>query len=312
MAFRPTAEGIVLWRFIAAIEVGPRADHHRHLPARAGAAQESRGAAFAHYQFIEFLIVPVVALLGWLWIPRRFLDMDGWRWVVLLGLGWRCLAWWLRAGRCRKAPAGSPCTATTAKAEAVLAKIEAGAAKDVGLNPCRRRRRSSEAGDRQVEHHGAVQAALRQADPGAVDLQPDPDHRLLRLRVLGADPVDHQGDHTSPPACSTPSSSRWRNPVGPLLGLLFADKMERRYQIACAGVLVGIFIYLFAIETNRPLIIVLGVHGHPVEQLDLVRLPRLSGRAVSDADPRPRPWASSIAGARRPRPPSPACSSASS
>jgi putative MFS transporter len=70
---------------------------------------------------------------------------------------------------------------------------------------------------------------------------------------------------------------------------LFADKMERRYQIACAGVLVGIFIWLFAVQTNPVLIVVLGVmvtlsnnwisfvfHGYQAEQYPT----RIRARAV--------------------------------
>src|SRR5262249_15119633 len=40
------------------------------------------------------------------------------------------------------------------------------------------------------------------------------------------------------------------NPIGPLLGVLVADRMERKWQIVCAGVSIGTFIYLFANQTN--------------------------------------------------------------
>ena len=44
-----------------------------------------RGRVFAFNQGIEFAVVPVVALLGWLLVPLHPLGLDGWRWVALIG-----------------------------------------------------------------------------------------------------------------------------------------------------------------------------------------------------------------------------------
>jgi len=49
------------------------------------------------------------------------------------------------------------------------------------------------------------------------------------------------------------------NPVGPLLGLLVADRMERKWQLVSAGVCVAVFMLLFAVQENMLLIIMLGV-----------------------------------------------------
>jgi MFS transporter, putative metabolite:H+ symporter len=49
------------------------------------------------------------------------------------------------------------------------------------------------------------------------------------------------------------------NPVGPLLGMLVADRMERKWQIVSAGLGIGIFMFLFAVQSNPALIIFLGV-----------------------------------------------------
>jgi putative MFS transporter len=69
------------------------------------------------------------------------------------------------------------------------------------------------------------------------------------------------------------------NPVGPLLGMLVADRMERKWQLVSAGALVGVFILLFALQTDPMLIILLGIcvtlannwisfvfHGYQAEQ----------------------------------------------
>jgi len=49
------------------------------------------------------------------------------------------------------------------------------------------------------------------------------------------------------------------NPVGPLLGALIADRIERKWQIVCAGIGIGGFMYLFAHQANPAVIIAFGV-----------------------------------------------------
>jgi MFS transporter, putative metabolite:H+ symporter len=47
--------------------------------------------------------------------------------------------------------------------------------------------------------------------------------------------------------------------VGPLLGMLVADRMERKWQIVSAGIAIGVFATLFANQANQALVIVFGV-----------------------------------------------------
>jgi putative MFS transporter len=49
------------------------------------------------------------------------------------------------------------------------------------------------------------------------------------------------------------------NPVGPLLGTLIADKMERKWQVCSSAVGIGVFGMLFAHAADAGLLIVLGV-----------------------------------------------------
>src|SRR6202158_5243987 len=95
MAFQHTAIGIVAWRLIAGIGIGVELvtiDTYitelvpKHL----------RGRAFAVNQVIQFSVVPVVALLAWLLVPRNPLGFDGWRWVVLIGALSAIFVWFIR------------------------------------------------------------------------------------------------------------------------------------------------------------------------------------------------------------------------
>ena len=49
------------------------------------------------------------------------------------------------------------------------------------------------------------------------------------------------------------------NPVGPLLGMLVADRMERKWQIVSAGISIGVFAYLFAQQADPVMVIAFGV-----------------------------------------------------
>ena len=68
MAFQTSAEGVDLWRFIASIGIGlEQVTIDTFIPELV--PPQGRGRAFAFNQFIAFLIVPVVAFLGWLLVP---------------------------------------------------------------------------------------------------------------------------------------------------------------------------------------------------------------------------------------------------
>jgi len=49
------------------------------------------------------------------------------------------------------------------------------------------------------------------------------------------------------------------NPIGPLLGMLVADRMERKWQISATAVGIGVFGLLFANQQGAVLLIVFGV-----------------------------------------------------
>ena len=49
------------------------------------------------------------------------------------------------------------------------------------------------------------------------------------------------------------------NPIGPLLGLLFADRIERKWQVCLRAIGIGMFGMLFARSTVPPALIALGV-----------------------------------------------------
>ncbi|HEY7392643.1 MAG TPA: MFS transporter, partial [Bryobacteraceae bacterium] len=129
MACQTTATGIDLWRFVASVGVGVEQVTIDTFLAEIVPPAE-RGRAFAFSQFIWFSVIPVVALLGWLLVPRAPLGIAGWRWVTLAGSAGALLAWWLRRSL-PESPRWLALHGRQAEAEKAIAAIEAIVARDL-------------------------------------------------------------------------------------------------------------------------------------------------------------------------------------
>jgi putative MFS transporter len=95
MAFQTTAFGVNLWRFIAGLGIGVElvtiGTYLSEL-----APKHIRGRAFAFCQAVGFSAVPVVAFLSYLLVPHAPLGVEGWRWVVIIGAHGAIFVWWIR------------------------------------------------------------------------------------------------------------------------------------------------------------------------------------------------------------------------
>ncbi|HWG30021.1 MAG TPA: MFS transporter [Steroidobacteraceae bacterium] len=286
MAFQSTAESVDLWRFIAAIGVGlEQITIDTFLPELV--PPRHRGRAFAFYQFIEFCVVPVVALLGWLLVPQDPLGLAGWRWVALIGSAGALAAWWLRLGL-PESPRWLALHGRVERAEGIMRDIEARVARDIGADALPPALASTE----------AVLVKSRFSEL----LKPPYGKRTLVLSIFNLmQTIAFYGFGAWVPTLMMAKGIHvttsleyafiiaLANPVGPLLGTLIADRMERKWQIVSAGTLVAIFMYLFALQQSPWLVIVFGVlvtlannwisfltHGYQSEQYPT----RIRARAV--------------------------------
>jgi len=96
MAFQQDAFHLNMWRFICGIGIGVELVTIDTYIAEL-APPRVRGRAFAYANIIQFAAIPVVALLGWLLVPRTLFGLDGWRFVVMAGSVGAVLAWFVRA-----------------------------------------------------------------------------------------------------------------------------------------------------------------------------------------------------------------------
>lgn len=95
MAFQQDAFGLNLWRFICGIGIGVELVTIDTYIAELS-PPKTRGRAFAYSNVIQFAALPVVAFLGWLLVPHSFFGIDGWRFVVVAGSVGAVLAWFVR------------------------------------------------------------------------------------------------------------------------------------------------------------------------------------------------------------------------
>ncbi|MDR0479780.1 MAG: MFS transporter [Burkholderiaceae bacterium] len=95
MAFQDSAGGLNFWRFVAGVGIGVElvtiGTYISEL-----APRHIRGRAFACEQVVGFMSVPVAAFLAYWLVPRAPFGIDGWRWVVLSGVVAAGFVWWMR------------------------------------------------------------------------------------------------------------------------------------------------------------------------------------------------------------------------
>ena len=254
MAFQNTAAGVDTWRFIASVGVGvEQVTLDTFLPEFVPPRQ--RGKAFAFSQFIWFAVIPLVALLGWLLVPKHPLGMAGWRWVTLLGSAGALLAWWLRRSL-PESPRWLALQGHYEQAERTMAELEARVERDLGM-PLPPPGPPREA----VPGRSRFREILRAPYAG----------RTLVMSVFNLmQTIAFYGFGSWVPTLLIAkgiyitTSLEYAfiiaiaNPAGPLAAMWIADRMERKWQLVWAGAAIGVFMLLFAHQTHPALIILCG------------------------------------------------------
>ena len=255
MAFQQSGVLLNVWRFIAGVGFGVQLitiDTYisELIPSAA------RGRAFAINQFIAFCVVPVVALLAWLLVPIAPLGLDGWRWVVLIGsIGAGVV--WLLIRRIPESPRWLAQNGRIEEAEAIVSMIEGKVRAETGRElPQPLRESTSESGS------GGFREIF--SEPYA--------RRTVMLSVFNmAQVIGFYGFAAWVPSLliargiTLTHSLEYSfiiaiaNPVGPLLGTLFADRMERKRQIMLGLTIMGVAMLAFSQASSPTFLIALGV-----------------------------------------------------
>ncbi|HTP92106.1 MAG TPA: MFS transporter [Xanthobacteraceae bacterium] len=247
MAFQDTPQSIDLWRFIASIGLGVELVNVDTYVSEL-VPKEQRGPAFAYNQFVMFTAVPVVALLAWQLVPQTILGLDGWRWVVIIGSVGALVIWWIRRSL-PESPRWLEQHGRIGEAESIIADLERRIRADTGkeLPPP-----ETIAGE--TERKSGVWAEMWSETYRG---------RTIMLVIYNLfQTVGYYGFSSWVPALLISQGVEVTKslaytfiiavaaPIGPLVGVVFADRFERKWQIAWAAAGIAMFGLLFAQQTT--------------------------------------------------------------
>jgi putative MFS transporter len=254
MAFQNSATGILLWRVIAGIGIGVELVTIDTYIAEL-VPKQVRGRAFAVNQVVQFLVVPLVALIAWLLVPRRPFGIDGWRWVVLIGAVSAVFVWFIRRG-IPESPRWLVAHGKLQQAEQVTSLMESHVTAELHTplpdpNP----------------------PVAEQAHDSFFDIFRSPylDRTLMLMVFNFFQTIGYYGFASWVPTLLISAGVRTTSslqysfiiamfaPVGPLLATGIADRTERKWQIVYSAVCIGLFGLLFAHQRNPLWLILCGV-----------------------------------------------------
>ncbi len=256
MAFQHTAMSIDIWRFIASIGIGVElVNIDSYVSEIAPRAQ--RGQYFAFNQVFAFAAVPVVAFLGWMLVPQQIMGLDGWRWVAIIGAIGAVFVWFIRL-RLPESPRWLAQHGRHEEADRILRAIENKVQTETG----------------QPLPLPVVVAGEDETVRGEwMEMWHDAYRRRTTMLILFniLQTVGFYGFAVWAPTyliskgLDVTKSLEYTfiiamaNPVGPVIGLLFADRFERKWQIGIAALVVAAAGLLFANSSAALPVVLFGI-----------------------------------------------------
>lgn len=276
MAFQKDALSLDLWRFISGIGIGVELvtiDTYIAELTPAG----FRGRAFAYANIVQFLAIPLVALLSWMLVPRSFLGVEGWRIVVLFGSVGALVVWVFRR-HLPESPRWLAEKGQLARANQIL-DIWENQARLKGSSSARRQPRVPIQCQQlvapivtQARGSGPSKAIERRAS-SFLDLTRAPYRsRTVMLIIFNLfQAAGYYGFASWIPTLLIASGIKVTTslgytfiialaaPVGPLLGVAFSDRIERKWIVSGAALAIALCGLAFAQAHGRFAIIACGV-----------------------------------------------------
>ena len=254
MAFQYTPNGVNLWRFIAGIGIGVELVTvdtfiSELVPKRA------RGKTFAIQQSIGFIPVPVVALLAWLLNPTAPFGLSGWRWVVIIGSVGAIIVWLVRL-RMPESPRWLAQQGRTEEADRVMSAIETQVAAEVG-------------GPLPAPEPPVMEDPRR----GKLSEIFNPTYRSRTIMLSVANffqTIGFYGFANWVPTLLIANGIHvsqtleysfiiaFAYPLFPLFSSLFADRIERKWQVCLSCIGIAVFGMAFAFQTSAIALIIIG------------------------------------------------------
>jgi MFS transporter, putative metabolite:H+ symporter len=257
MALQSTDVGLVFWRLLCGIGIGVEfVTIDTYLSELVPV--ERRGKAFAFTSLIGTTAYPITAFLAWAFVPYMPLGIDGWRWVPLIASVGAIIAWILRLGL-PESPRWLAAHGRREEAERITAMIEARVQASNGGRPLAPPRIVAD----EVEvGKGTFKEMFNETYRTRTIM-------LIIFQLLQT--VGYYGFTSWVPTLllaqgiNVTKSLAYTiiiaaaNPLGAFAATQFADKCERKWQLAFAALGIAGFGLIFAQMSSAPGIMTLGV-----------------------------------------------------
>lgn len=254
LAFQTTAAGLNFWRLIGGIGIGVElvtidAYISELVP------RTSRGKAFAFQQGVGFLAVPTIAFFAWLLVPLSPLGISGWRWVVVIGSVGALVIWVLRR-QLPESPRWLAQHGRTTESEQVMARIEA--------------RVAAESGGTLPEPRPAVAEFTHEGSYLEVFSPKYRKRTIMMLAVNLGSTIGFYGFANWVPTLLIAKGIQVTHsleytfiialayPIFAVASVTFADRMERKTQIALSSIGMSICGVIFSLQSWPAALVVLG------------------------------------------------------
>ncbi|WP_158940165.1 MFS transporter [Burkholderia sp. S171] len=260
MALQHSALQVDVWRFVAGIGLGVEmvtidAYIAEIVPAR------YRGRAFAFSTFVQLLAVPIAGVLSLVLIARSPLGVEGWRWLCFIGSSGAILVWLTRT-RLPESPRWLAQQGSVEDADRIVTMLEERCFGKVAAAKLPQLISRGSAATEEAQPELTSSVIFKAPWLGIVTM-------LSTVNVFSA--IGFYGFGNWVPALlaaqghPTVKSLEYTvyiglsYPVCPLLFLLFADRLERKWQIVVAALGSGACGLLFARQETSAMLIVFGV-----------------------------------------------------
>ncbi len=246
--------GLEIWQFLTGLGLGVELVTLNTYISEF-VSKNIRGRSFALSQTVGFSAVPILAVIAWFLVPREFMGLDGWRWVDLCGSALAVCTFVLLL-RSPESPRWLAVSGRYSEADRIVTNLE--------------RRVEAESG-----------APLPPLDPlASVTLNASFAEILRRpyraraimliifniFQTIGfygfvnwvPSLLVQQGISVTKSLMYTMIIA-FAAPVGPLIGVLFADLAERKYLVMGSSIAVAVCGLVFGFTRSVPLLITMGI-----------------------------------------------------
>jgi MFS transporter, putative metabolite:H+ symporter len=254
MALQTTPDGVNLWRFISAVGLGVElvtvdAYLSELVP------KTSRGRAFAFLLGISAVAGPFAYFLAWQLVPIAPFGVDGWRWVTLISAASAIIVWVVRLGL-PESPRWLAQQGRVEEAERLMSRIEARVEADYG--------KPLPAPDRPVRHD------TRKGSLAEI-FSPQFRTRTVMLMLFNFfQTVGFYGFFAWVPTLLIAKGIhvtqsleygfiiKLASMTFPFFVMLFADRIERKWQVCLSCLWISVFGLWFGSQTSPAALIVIG------------------------------------------------------